>query len=189
MAARVRDVTGPNPPAMRSTRSSRTTGARWLVVARGSFERYTAERHPKDQLRNNGEDAVERKPHRRGTSGVAFLRDGAVTAAALLLVFVAFDDITTDNATAFPVEYTFLVGCAAWLLVVAWRLLHARHRALGGVSVLAVAAGVVAQRAIGPGIKPGLWPEYVVMAAAYLWFWGIAVAMLWLGYCVRRQTV
>lgn len=119
---------------------------------------------------------------------MAFLRDGAVTAVALLLVFAAFDDITTDNATSFPVEYTFLLGCAAWLLVVAWRLLHARHRAVGAVSVLAIAAGLWAQRAIGPGISPGRWPEYVVMAAAYLWFWGIAVAMLWLGYRARRLT-
>jgi hypothetical protein len=130
---------------------------------------------------------VEKKPDTYGTRGVAFLRDGAITAVALLLVFAAFDDITTDNATAFPVEYTFLVVCAAWLLVVALRLLHARHRALGGVSILGVAAGLWAQRGIGPGIVPGLWPEYVVMAAAYIWFWGIALAMLWLGYRTRRQ--
>lgn len=131
---------------------------------------------------------MEQKPDTRGTSRFAFLRDGAITAVALLLVFAAFDDITTDNATAFTVEYTFLAVCAAWLLVVAWRLLHARHRALGGLSVLAVAVALWAQRAIGPGIVPGLWPEYVVMAAAYIWFWGIALAMLWLGYRTRRQA-
>jgi hypothetical protein len=39
----------------------------------------------------------------------------AITLVALLLVFAAFDDITTDNAATFRVEYTFLIGSPPWL--------------------------------------------------------------------------
>lgn len=106
----------------------------------------------------------------------------------LLLVFAAFDDITTDNATTFRFEYTILLGCSGWLLFVAWDLLRRDYRALGGASLLALASAVWAQRRIGPGITPGLWPEYIVMTAAYIWFWVLAVALLWLGWRARRAT-
>jgi hypothetical protein len=118
----------------------------------------------------------------RGTGAVTLLRDAAITLVALLLVFAAFDDITTDNATAFPAEYSTAVACAAWLLYVAWGLLQKRHRFLGGISVLAVAAAVWAQRAIGPGMVPGLRPEYVVFTGAYLWFCGLLLTLLWWGW-------
>lgn len=111
----------------------------------------------------------------------------AITLVALLLVFAAFDDITTDNATTFRVEYTFLVGCAAWLLFVASYLIRRGHRALGIASLVALAGALWAQRAIGPGVLAGLWPEYVVIASAYLWFWALAGAMLWLAWRARRE--
>jgi len=108
--------------------------------------------------------------------------NAAITIGALFLVFAAFDDITTDNATTFRVEYTFLVGCTAWLLFVAWSLIRGGHRTLGFVSLVALASAVWAQHAIGPGMAPGLRPEYIVFTAAYLWFWALAGAMLWLGW-------
>ena len=113
-----------------------------------------------------------------------FIRHAAITVAALLLAFAAIDDITTDNATTFRVEYTFLVMCAGWLLFVAWSLIRAGHRALGVVSILALAGALWAQRAIGPaGSVPAGWqPEHVVMIGAYFWFWALAGAMLWLGW-------
>ena len=106
---------------------------------------------------------------------------GAITVAVLVLVFAAFDDITTDTATAFPLEYSFLIASAGWLLFVTWTL-RRRHRLLAGVSVLAVAGSLWAQREIRPGIVPGLWPEYVVITAAYLWFWVLASTLLWLAW-------
>jgi hypothetical protein len=119
-------------------------------------------------------------------AGPRLLSHGAITLVALLLVFAAFDDITTDNATTFRVEYTFLVGCAGWLLFVAWSLIRGGHRGLGFASLVALAGALWAQRAIGPGIVPGLWPEYIVMTAAYVWFWALAGAMLWLGWRARK---
>ena len=99
---------------------------------------------------------------------------------ALLLIFAAFDDITTDNATTFRTEYALLLACAGWLIFIAVRLLRAGHQLLGGASLLAVVAGVWVQRAIGPGIAPGFWAEYVVATAAYLWFVALAISLVWL---------
>ena len=50
------------------------------------------------------------------------LLDGIVTLAAIFLTFLAFDDITTDNATSFRFEYTALVVCAAWASILTVRL-------------------------------------------------------------------
>lgn len=114
-----------------------------------------------------------------------YLASGLITFAALLLIFAAFDDITTDNATTFRTEYAFLLACTGWLLFVAVRLLRAGHLLLGGASLLALAAGLWAQRAIGPGIVPGLWAEYIVLTVAYLWFVALATGLVWLA---RRTT-
>jgi hypothetical protein len=122
----------------------------------------------------------------RGTTGTMFVRNGAITVVALLVMFGAFDDITTDKATAFPVEYTSLFVCVAWLLFVTWSLFRTRHHVLGSISLLAVVTGVWAQRAIGPGIVPGWWTAYVVITAAYLWFWALSLTLLWLGWRTGR---
>jgi hypothetical protein len=110
-----------------------------------------------------------------------FLRDGLLSLVALLFVFAAFDDITTDHSTSFRVEYTILAICAGWFLAVAVRLLWAHHAVLGGVSLLALGAALWGQRGIGPGITPGVWPEYVATTGAYVWFWVLAIALVWLG--------
>ena len=120
-------------------------------------------------------------------AGSRLLSNAAITLVALLLVFAAFDDITTDNATTFRVEYTFLVGCAGWLLFVAWSLIRGGHRPLGFASLVALASALWAQRAIGPGMVPGLRPEYIVMTAAYFWFWALTGAMLWLSWRARKK--
>ena len=60
----------------------------------------------------------------RDTRTAAHFRDGVITIVVLLLVFAAFDDITTDHATTFRPEYSALIGCAAWLTFVAARLLR-----------------------------------------------------------------
>jgi hypothetical protein len=127
------------------------------------------------------EVAVDDELNRRGAR-VALLRNAVITFAVLFLIFAAFDDITTDNATDFTVEYAILLACTGWLLFVAGALLRTRHRVLGGVSLVAVATGLWAQRAIGPGIVPGLWPEYVAITAAYGWFLALSPTLLWLGW-------
>jgi hypothetical protein len=128
----------------------------------------------------------------RGAGAPRHLRDGLVTVCVLLLVFAAFDDITTDNATAFPLEYTILIACAGWLFFLGLRLLRQHHHGLGAVSLVALAAAVWAQRAIGPGIRPGLWTEYVVVTAAYVWFVVLSCVLLWRGwrgYLVRARPI
>jgi hypothetical protein len=114
--------------------------------------------------------------------------DALVTVPVLLLVFAAFDDITTDNAASFRVEYAFLVISAAWLLTVALRLLAARELTLGIVSIGALAGAVWGQRAIGPGITAGFRAEYVVAIAAYLWYWALALLLFCRGGARGRET-
>jgi hypothetical protein len=111
-------------------------------------------------------------------------RDAVVTIAALLLVFAAFDDITTDNATSFPLEYTILVASAIWLLFIAVRLMRHGHGLLGGISLLALASAVWGQRGVGPGVvwgqhAAGFRPEYVALLIAYGWFCALSLGMLW----------
>ena len=111
-------------------------------------------------------------------------RDAVVTIAVLLLVFAAFDDITTDNATSFPLEYTILVASAVWLLFIAVRLMRHGHGLLGGISLLALASAVWGQRDVGPGVvwgqrAAGFKPEYAAVMIAYGWFCALSLAMLW----------
>ena len=122
----------------------------------------------------------------RRIGATQYFASGLATFVALLLIFAAFDDITTDNATTFRTEYALLLACAGWLIFIAVRLLRAGHQLLGGASVLAVAAGLWAQRAIGPGIVPGFWAEYVVLTAAYLWFVALAISLVW--FASRRRV-
>jgi len=109
---------------------------------------------------------------------------GAATIFVLLLVYAAIDDITTDHATSFRVEYAMLIGAAAWLFFVALRLVRQRHFVLGGLSILAIAAAAWGQRAVGPGINSsntalaGWRPEYSAVIAGYLWFWLLAIVLL-----------
>jgi hypothetical protein len=119
-------------------------------------------------------------------------RDAVVTIAALLLVYAAFDDITTDSATSFPLEYTILVASAIWLLVVAVRLMRHGHGLLGGISLLALAGAVWGQRAVGPGVvwgqrTAGFKPEHVAVMTAYGWFCVLSLAMLWQGWRQRPR--
>ena len=119
------------------------------------------------------------QPHVPGRhSGGFFLRDGLISFVALLLVFAAFDDITTDNATHFTVEYTALVLCAVWFVFVAASLIRVGRRTLGMLSLAALLGALWAQRGVGPGITPGLWPEYVAMTGVFLWFLALAAILV-----------
>lgn len=109
-----------------------------------------------------GSDDV--RPTRSG-----ILRDALVTLTVVALAFAALDDITTDNATSFPLERTALVACAAWFAVVAWRLARERHRLLGGLSFGILAMAALVQPAVGPGMDPWRF-EYLATLGALVWF-------------------
>jgi hypothetical protein len=51
----------------------------------------------------------------------AFLRDGILALVLVVIAFLALDDITTDTAESFALEWTALAGCTLGLIVIAWR--------------------------------------------------------------------
>lgn len=101
------------------------------------------------------------------------LRDAVVTFAAVVLAFAAFDDITTDPAPSFTLEWLGLGVCAVWLLFVSWWLVRCGHQWLGLVSVVALAVGVAASFRIKPGMDP-LSVEYLATLAVLVWFVGLS---------------
>lgn len=111
--------------------------------------------------------------HRADLSPLQLLRDAAITLATVLLAFAGFDDITTDRATTFTVEWVGLAVCGVWLLTVSWHLLRSGQRWLGSISVVALVAAVGAGSTIRPGTGP-FQIEYLTTIAGLLWFLGLA---------------
>ena len=110
---------------------------------------------------------------------------GAVTFVVVAMAFLALDDITTDNATRFPLEYSFLTGAAAWCLLVSVWMARTGHQVLAAVSLLALGGAVWGQRAVGPGIAP--WqPEYLATLVALGWFLALSVILVVLGMRGKR---
>ena len=110
------------------------------------------------------------------------LRDAAITIAAVLLAFAAFDDITTDKDTSFTAEYSGLILCGAWLAVLAVRLLRGRQLVLGSVSLLALAGAIWGQGAIGPGTVPSTDLHYLATVGAFAWFAALSSGLLLQGW-------
>lgn len=108
-----------------------------------------------------------------------FLGSGLLTAGALLLVYAAVDDITTDNSTSFPLEYSMLAVCGAWLLLLVVRLFAARRRVLGSISIAALAVASWSQFTIGLGLAPGGVTPYVAFWVAFLWFWILSGTLMY----------
>jgi hypothetical protein len=107
--------------------------------------------------------------------------DGLISLVALGLAFAAFDDITTDNASSFRVEYSVLIACAAWFAFLAARLIRRRCRTLGVVSLVALTGATWAQQAIGQGITPAPWAEYFFLVGTFFWFLAIAIWLVAFG--------
>jgi hypothetical protein len=102
---------------------------------------------------------------------------GVVSIVLLVLVWLALDDITTDNAAEFNVEYAILVVCGAWLAAVAFRLI-ARRRALAGiVSLAAIALAVLAFWSLPHHYAP-VSPVNYLGLLSLAWFLGLAVWMV-----------
>ncbi len=102
---------------------------------------------------------------------------GAVSLIVLLLSWLALDDITTDNANRFPLEYAILVSAGMWFTVLGVSLIATRH-SLGGISSLvAVGLGVVAFWSLPHHYQPPSpinYLGYVPLA----WFVGLTVWLL-----------
>lgn len=111
---------------------------------------------------------------------------GLATLAAAGMAYLAFDDITTDNATSFTVEYLVLAGCAAVCLWVAIGLTRRRRRILGTVSLLMLAGALLGQRGIGPGTVPGWRAEYLATVGALIWFLALSVVLIVQGARMER---
>ena len=109
------------------------------------------------------------------------LRQAGITVAVVVLAVLALDDITTDTATAFPLERTALVGCGVWFLLLAWRLRQSGHRLLGVLSLAFLTGAALAQPTVGPGIAP-THLGYLVTVSALAWFLvvaGVLAASAW----------
>ena len=69
---------------------------------------------------------------------------GVVSLCVLLLTWAALDDITTDSAQRFDVEYTLLALSGAWFAGIGVWLAARRRTVLGAATLAAVAVGIAA---------------------------------------------
>jgi len=100
-----------------------------------------------------------------------------VSLIVLLLSWLALDDITTDNANQFPLEYTFLVSAGMWFAALGASLVAKRHFFVGTSSLVAVVLGVVAFWSLPHHYQPPSpinYLGYVPLA----WFVGVTVWLL-----------
>jgi len=123
---------------------------------------------------------------RNGASTSPDLSDGLRTLAALVLTFMAFDDITTDHSTSFRVEYTLLFACAVWGAVLIVRLVRRGRIALASVCTVLLLAVLWGQQSIGPGTR-AIWPGYAVASAAFLGFLMVAIYLVVAGTRSARR--
>ena len=111
---------------------------------------------------------------------VQWLIFGGVTLAAMVLAMLALDDITTDNATRFPGEYSMLAVAGAWLIFVAAQLWRAGSRVNAVLTVASLAAAtLMAAGGIGHKRDGGwavFWPQYIPLTWA--WIHGVVVGIL-----------
>jgi Family of unknown function (DUF6064) len=124
---------------------------------------------------------VHHQRHLRSSPGV-LIPAGVVTLAAVFLAYAAIDDITTDDAPSFTAEYAVLILCAVWGLVLTAGLFLSRKQLAGIVSLVLLLAAVGAQRAIAPGSLAVLQPEHIAMALSLVWFLGLSIVILILGF-------
>ena len=114
------------------------------------------------------------------------LQQAGITLAVVFLAVAALDDITTDNATAFPLERSMLVVSGVWFLLLASRLWRQGHRVLGGVSLGLLAIAALAEPFVGPSRIPTQFGYlgYLAIVAALVWF--LALAGILAGFSWRR---
>jgi hypothetical protein len=129
-----------------------------------------------------GAATMTKSHHAERTRG-QLLRDAALTLATILLAAAAFDDITTDRATTFTVEWAGLAVCGVSLCIVCWRVLRNDAWWLGAISSVVLIAAVGAGSQIRPGTGPDA-IESLTTAAGLLWF--LALTAVLAGQAWRR---
>lgn len=130
-------------------------------------------------------------PAERGSSKLSkttYLIHGAITLVAVLWSYAALDDITTDDATSFTVEYAVLVLSAVWCLRVASKLMGGGHFALGLVSALVVVAALWGFGSLRPGTVPSWEPRYVATVTSLGWFFLLSVYLLASGWKTLTES-
>jgi hypothetical protein len=119
-------------------------------------------------------------------NGIATVFDGVVTGAAVILAFGAFDDITTDNATSFEVEYSCLVLCLIWMAALIARLAKRGLNLLALLCAMLVLAILWGQRQIGPGTTASWQLEYVLATTAIIGIFLVACGLIVKGLRLLR---
>ncbi len=102
---------------------------------------------------------------------------GATSIVWLVLSWAALDDITTDNATSFPLEYGILIGAGIWFAALGVWLLVKRRTLSGACSILAVALGLLAFRSLPHHYQPASFVN-LLGYASLAWFLGTTVWLL-----------
>ena len=124
------------------------------------------------------------------TPPAVFARHGIITLLVTVLTAMALDDITTDSATAFVLEYSILAAAGGWGVFVGYNLLRTGHGVVGTTSVILLAAAAwVAVDGLGhkrDGGWSAFWPEYTVMLATSVWFVALSVILLALSRMALR---
>jgi peptidoglycan/LPS O-acetylase OafA/YrhL len=102
---------------------------------------------------------------------------GVISLLVLVMSWLALDDITTDNANGFPLEYSFLVLAGVWFTAQGAWLIGRRQMVAGIGSLAAVAIGVVAFWSLPHHHQPASFVNelgYVPLA----WFAGLTIWFL-----------
>ena len=102
---------------------------------------------------------------------------GAVSLVLLVLSWLALDDITTDNANEFPLEYTILVSAGIWFAALGVALVARRRFFAGTSSLVAVALGVAAFWSLPHHYQPAS-PVNLLGYLPLAWFLGVAIWLL-----------
>jgi len=110
------------------------------------------------------------------------LRDGAITAVAVLLAYGALDDITTDNATRFVAERVFLFVCNGWCFLAAWRVIQSGHPHFGRLSIVIAAIAAVAQWVVRREAVPSVKISYLIALFGLIWFAFFSAFLAWRGW-------
>ena len=112
---------------------------------------------------------------------------GVLSLVVLVLSWLALDDITTDNANTFRVEYTMLVLAGLWFAWLGVALLRNGRAVAGTVSLAAVGLGVLAFRSLPHHYEP-VSAVNLLGLASIVWFVGVAAWLIGRGRPARPAT-
>ena len=118
----------------------------------------------------------------------SLLRDAGVMVAAVVLTFMALDDITTDTDTSFVVERIAVILCAGCLFGIAWRVWQYGYHVLGGLSTLVALAIAFSEPAVAAADAGGSSVAYLISFFGLVWFTAVAIFLVALALRSRPAT-